>query len=153
MGFSSSGYVSGALSDNFRARLAVRTDNLDGYTDNTFTGNDDGAKESTVGRLSFEFDVTDATMLSLKLEGGKSTTDGRNNQLINPGAMSSVTLDAEAEYAADDIRRVSTGDAREDYYDYEWSLATFTIDTEVADHTVKAIASYWENTKMNGFLM
>ena len=143
-GFSSSAYVSGALSDNFRARLAVRTDNLDGYTDNTFTGNDDGAKESTVGRLSFEFDVTDATMLSLKLEGGKSTTDGRNNQLINPGAMSSVTLDADAEYAADDIRRVSTGDAREDYYDYEWSLATFTIDTEVADHTVKAIASYWE---------
>jgi iron complex outermembrane receptor protein len=143
-GFSSTGYVSGALSDTVRARLAVRFDDLDGYTDNIYLRREDGDKETKAARLGLEFDASDSTSFYLKLEAGESQTDGRNNQLVRPGAMSASTTDPNAEYRSDDRRSVSTGVEKEDFYDYEWSSLTLTMDTEFADHTLKGVLGYWE---------
>ncbi len=143
-GYTSTGYISGALTDRIRARLAVRMDDLDGYTKNTFLGEDDGDKKTQAARLGIEFDAGEDTMFYLKLEAGDSYTNGRNNQLVRPGVMSLSTTDPNVEYRSNDSRSVSTGVEKEDFYDYNWSSATLIMDTEIADHLVKGVLGYWE---------
>lgn len=143
-GYTASGYVSGPLSDTLRARLAVKVSDLDGYTDNLTLGGEDGDQEINAMRLSFEWDASDITTFYLKYETGESNSEGRNNQLVTPGAMSSVTTDPNAEYKPDDKRSVSTGEPKEDFYDYDWNSLTLKMDTEIAGHSVMAVAGYWE---------
>lgn len=144
-GFATSAYISGPLSDSVRARLALKHEDLDGYTDNTWLGKSDGDKQVTALRASFEFDVSDTTSVYLKLENGQSETDGRNNQLIqaNPN-HAAVSGDPTPEFNSDDVRRVSTGVESEDFYDYDWTSATLSLDTEIGGHSFKAIAGYWQ---------
>lgn len=143
-GYTATGHVSGPLSDTVRARLAVKVSDLDGYTDNIALGGEDGDQEINAARLGVEWDVSDITSLYLKIEAGESNTDGRNNQLVAPGLMSNSTTDPNAEYEGDDKRSVSTGVEKEDFYDYEWRSATLKLDTEVAGHSLMAVAGYWE---------
>lgn len=143
-GYTSTGYISGALSDRLRGRLAFRYDDLDGYTDNIFLDREDGDKKTKAARLGLEFDASELTTLYLKLEAGESNTDGRNNQLVAPGAMSASTTDPNQEYRSDDVRSVSTGDVREDFYDYEWSSATLIMDSALGEHSIKGVLGYWE---------
>jgi iron complex outermembrane recepter protein len=143
-GYTASGYVSGPLTDNLRGRLAVKVSDLDGYTDNIATGGEDGDQEINAARLGLEWDATDNTSFYFKFETGESNTDGRNNQLVAPGLMSTATTDPNQEYKADDKRSVSTGEAKEDFYDYEWNSLTVKMDTEVAGHSLMAVAGYWE---------
>ena len=143
-GYQASGFISGALSDSVRARLAFKTADLDGYTDNIFLGQEDGDKEVNVVRLGIEWDISDETSLYVKIESGESNTDGRNNQLVRPGLMSLSTTDTLAEYKDDDIRSVSTGTGTEDFYDYEWNSATVKLETTWADHQIMAVFGHWE---------
>lgn len=143
-GYTSTGYVSGALTDAIRARLAVRFDDLDGYTDNIFLGGEDGDKKTQAVRLGLEFDAGENTTFYVKLETGESNADGRNNQLVTPGAMSRSTMDPNQEFRADDRRSVSTGAGKEDFYDYEWSSLTLSMDTDIGEHSLKAVLGYWE---------
>ncbi len=143
-GYATTGFLSGALSDTVRARLAFRWDDLDGYTDNLATGVEDGDNETRAARLGLEFDLGDLTTLYVKAEAGDWQLIGRNNQLVRPGAMSASTTDPNREYESDDRRSVSTGAEEEDFYDYEWSSLMLNLDSEVAGHGVKAVAAYWE---------
>lgn len=144
-GFTVNSHVSGPLSDTVRARFALKHEDLDGYTDNTWLNRDDGDKQVTAARLSFDFDVGESSLLRLKLENGKSEQDGRNNQLLasNPN-HEAISGDATPEYNADDVRRVSTGVEQEDFYDYDWTSASLSLDGEFGAHTFRAIAAYWE---------
>ena len=143
-GTSLRGYVSGPLNDRVRARLAMRVDRLDGYTDNIALDQEDGDNETNSTRLGIEFDASDSTSFYFKAEHGKSMTDGRNNQLVQPGLMSLSTTDPNQEYNSDDKRSVSTGVYKEDYYDYEWTSFSLNMDSQVGDHELKAIVGYWE---------
>jgi len=143
-GYQASGYISGPLSDTVRARLAFKTGDLDGYTDNLHLGGEDGDKETNAARLGIEWDVNDTTSVYLKLEAGESNTDGRNNQLVRPGLMSLSTTDPLAEYNDDDKRSVSTGVEKEDFYDYEWSSASLKLETDLGDHSLMAVLGHWE---------
>lgn len=143
-GYTVNGTVSGPLSDTFRARLAVKHEDLDGFTKNPFVSGDEPEKEASVIRASFAWDATDSTLFNFKLETGESKTNGRNNQVVSPGAMSAVSSDPNPEYKADDVRRVSTGVGVEDFYDYEWTLASLTMDVELGEHTLTGIWGYWD---------
>ena len=143
-GYAASGVISGAISDSVRARLAIKSDDLDGYTKNTFLDTEDGDKKAQAARLSLEFDLSETTTAFLKLETGKTEQNGRNNQLVRAGAMTSQTQDTALEFESDDVRRVSTGVGVEDFYDYDWTSATLSLNTEVGGHTLEAVAGYWE---------
>ncbi len=143
-GYTTEGFISGPLSETVRARLALKSSDLDGYTDNIFLDREDGDTEINAARLGIEWDISDNTSLYFKYETGESNSEGRNNQLVRPGAMSSVTTDSLAEYKGDDTRSVSTGEPEEDFYDYQWNSATLNLETAIADHTVMAVAAYWE---------
>ena len=143
-GYTASGYVTGSLSDSVRARLALKLSDLDGYTDNIALNRTDGDQEIHAARLGLDWDINDDSSLYLKFETGSSDTEGRNNQLVTAGALSSQTTDSNAEYVGDDRRSVSTGEPTEDFYDYSWNSATVRFDTEVAGHSLMAIAAHWE---------
>lgn len=143
-GFTAQGYVSGAMFDRLRARVAMRVDDLDGYTYNTHLRQDDGDNETNAMRIGLEWDAADSTMFYLKAEIGESETYGRNNQLVAPGLMSRSTTDPNQEYESDDRRSVSTGAEEEDYYDYEWTSLTVSMDSEIGEHSLKAVLGYWE---------
>lgn len=122
----------------------MKFEDLDGYTDNIFLDREDGDKKTKMGRLGLEFDTGELTSWYLKLETGEWNSDGRNNQLVAPGLMSTVSADPNAEYRSDDRRSVSTGADREDYYDYEWSSATLIMDTQAGEHQIKGVLGYLE---------
>jgi iron complex outermembrane receptor protein len=143
-GYSAQGYVSGPLGDSLRGRLAFNYTEQEGFVDNVYVSDDEPEDERWGVRGILAWDISDVTALSLKLETGESDTDGRTNQLVAPGAMSSVSSDPNPEYELDDVRRVSTGVGSEDFYDYEYNLATLTLDTEVAGHTLTGIVGYWD---------
>lgn len=143
-GYTLNGVISGPISDSFRGRLAVKYDDLEGFVENPFVSNDEPEEERYTVRASFAWDATEDTSINLKVETGNSETSGRANQLVGAGAMSSVSTDPNPEYKADDVRRVSTGVGVEDFYDYDFSLATLTVDTQLAEHTLTGILGYWE---------
>ena len=82
-GYTASGYVSGPFSDTVRGRLAIFTNDLDGWTDNLATGKDDGTEETFAARASLEVDLGETTSLYFKAETGTRDSDGRNNQLVS----------------------------------------------------------------------
>jgi iron complex outermembrane receptor protein len=143
-GYNAQGYVAGPLGDSLRGRLAFNYSDQEGFVDNAFVSNDEPEEKRWGVRGILAWDISDATTLSLKLETGDSKTDGRSNQTVVPGAMASVSTDPNPEYKLDDVRRVSTGVGDEDYYDYDYSLGTLTLDTEAFGHTVTGIVGYWE---------
>jgi len=138
------GAVSGPFSETFRGRLAFRYQDLGGWTRNTYLEIDEPTAEKIAVRVSFEWDATENTAFYLKLETGDSQTDGRNNQLVVPGIMSAISTDPNPEYVPDTIRRVSTEVGDEDFYDYDWSLATLSMDAMLGEHMLTAILGYWE---------
>ncbi len=69
--------VSGPLSDTFRARLAVRTYEEDGYFYNTYKGVDEPNTDETAARLVLDWTPTDALSFLLKAEKNEFETKGR----------------------------------------------------------------------------
>jgi len=63
-----SGAVSGALSDNVQARLALGYSDRDGFGTNTFDGSDIGGSDETTGRLSLRYTPSDVFTADLILE-------------------------------------------------------------------------------------
>jgi iron complex outermembrane receptor protein len=143
-GYRFEGALSGPLSETFSARLAFRYEDIQGWQDNPYVSFEEPESEKWAVRASFAWDATDNTTFRLKLEGGDSESHGRSNQLVVPGIMSAISTDPNPEYIPDKVRRVSTGVGEEDYYDYDWSLATLTMDTNIGEHTLTAILGYWE---------
>ena len=143
-GLSTSGHVSGPIGDNLAGRLSFKYDEIDGFVDNPYVDDEEPEQENWGVRGTLRWDVSETTDISLKVEAGDSETNGRTNQLVAPGAMTSVSSDPNPEFRLDDVRRVSTGVGPEDYYDYEYSLATLTMNSEVGDHTVTGILGYWQ---------
>lgn len=139
-----SGYVSGPLSDQFRARLAFEYDDVGGWVDNPFISGQEPSEDRWALRGTLEWDVGDSTLITLKAEAGDSETDGRSNQLVAPGLMTALTSDPSPEFEKNATRRVSTGVGDEDYYNHDWTLATLTVDHQIGEHTLTGIFSYWE---------
>lgn len=70
-GFILNGHVAGPLAESLRARLALRHEDLDGYIDNTWLNTQDADRAVFAARLSLDADLSDSTMVSVKLENGK----------------------------------------------------------------------------------
>lgn len=87
-----SAVVSGPLSDNFSARLAVQWAEMDGgWLENTFRGEDEPTSENTIARLGISWDVTDKLTVDAKYSYGDFSMDGRVAELSDangkyPGA-------------------------------------------------------------------
>jgi iron complex outermembrane receptor protein len=61
------GFISGPLSDNFRARVAFKYNEDDGYQDNVFTGTDFAQTDIMAVRGIVEWDISDALTMTGKV--------------------------------------------------------------------------------------
>jgi len=142
--YSLSGAVSGPISEGLNGRLAFKYDDGDGWVENPYAAHDEPQDEKYALRASFAWDSSESTTYNLKVETGNSATSGRSNQLVAPGLLSVLSSDPNPEFEADNVRRTSTGVGEEDYYDYDWSLASLTVDHQLGEHTLTGILGYWE---------
>jgi len=93
--------LSGPVSDRFRYRIASRYNELGGYLENITLNRDEPQQEDFTLRTTFEFDVTDTMMATLKLESSKFDVVGRNIEINgeiprlanpdNPSALDGLT--------------------------------------------------------------
>lgn len=87
-----SGVVSGPLTDNVSARLAVQWAEMDGgWMENTFRGEDEPTSENNIARLSVSWNVSDKLSVDAKYSYSDFSMKGRNAELSDangkyPGA-------------------------------------------------------------------
>ena len=143
-GYTVDAILSGPLGEGLRGRFAAKTFDRDGYIENPYTSDDDGAEEGYALRATLEWDVSDSVTTSLKVERSETYIDGRSNQLLSPGLFGGLTADPAPEYSLDFERRVSTGGPKEDSDDTETQGATFTLDAQLGTHSLTAIASFFD---------
>ncbi|MFQ5549432.1 MAG: TonB-dependent receptor [Woeseia sp.] len=77
------GVLSGPFSDRFRARVAGRTRDSDGYIFNATLGRDEPGREDWTARATLEFDVTDTFTATVKAEINEFDVEGRHVEVIN----------------------------------------------------------------------
>lgn len=101
-GRSATAIVSGAINDQWAARLVNKTSRHDGYWENTFNGNDEVAKEESTTRLSVLYKPTDSWQFTTKLERSDTEFTGSAVQLrvLEPLTPLSAILQAQM-YLAD----------------------------------------------------
>lgn len=85
------GYISGPITENLRARLAVRGYEEKGYYKNTFKNVDEAQSEENTARLTLDWTPTDNLSFLFKAEQNEFETYGRAIEItqdvaLNPGA-------------------------------------------------------------------
>lgn len=157
-GLSVEGAVSGPLTDNLRARVALSYIDRDGFIKNTTTGDDDVAVEDMVGRISLAWDVAENLDALFQYQYGKLDHEGGNNQfsLCNktaqqvPGAPVNVNFtgiftsitpdDCRANYK----RSGTAGKYGVDKEGKQTNLDTYalTLNWSLGDYTLTSLTGY-----------
>lgn len=89
--------VSGGLTDNLRARVAVKYESDDGYIENVITGNDEPVRDNLAARLTLDWDITDKLNANLKIQHDKDEVKGRNVVVtVEPYLQTAGTAKTEA---------------------------------------------------------
>ena len=70
--------ISGGLTDDLSARLAMKYESDDGYVENVVTGNDEPARNSLAARLTLDWNITDNLNANLKIQHDSDEVSGRN---------------------------------------------------------------------------
>tara|TARA_R110000824_G_scaffold7892_8_gene36013 strand:- start:10638 stop:13031 length:2394 start_codon:yes stop_codon:yes gene_type:complete len=77
---------SGALTDDVRARLALRGYEEDGYINNTFRSTQEPEREERSARLILEWDASTELSFGLKLETNSFDSNGRQIEIVQDSA-------------------------------------------------------------------
>ncbi|MGI9271541.1 MAG: TonB-dependent receptor [Woeseiaceae bacterium] len=146
------GMLSGAISDNVRGRLAVRSRDGDGHIKNATLNKDEPSREDWTVRGTLEFDVTDNLMATLKAEVGEFDVAGRHIEIINEQP---ATLGPFAGLEYNQILQLfgggpSTGNVEKDgirssngdFSNNELNNFSLTLDWSVGDHDFKSITAH-----------
>ncbi len=142
--------LSGPVSDRFRYRIAGRYHELDGYIENLTLNRNEPQQEDYTLRTTFEFDVSDSMMATLKIESSKFDVTGRNIEINGevPAAAGPFTGLTYSQILAGvfgqdpsvlnntlDGKRSSNGDfSNNDQFE-----AVLTLDWELENHTLQTI--------------
>jgi iron complex outermembrane recepter protein len=129
------GYVSGPVTDQVGAKLALYHNNDEGWFKNQFTGEDHGASESYIVRPSVKISFSETTDLTIKLERGQTDADGAASQ--NRAAQDKDTFDLSFDEPG--------------FTDIEWSHAVFELnwDVDFGDGTITNIAGWRDLEQSN----
>ncbi|WP_390614441.1 TonB-dependent receptor [Maricurvus nonylphenolicus] len=145
--------VSGGLTDDLYARLAVRSASDDGYYENTTTGDDEQQKEELTARLTLAWEPADDLSATLKLEHSSFDFEGMGSELIGgydsaAGASYTEALDALAASTGLDIgegegtsnleRQTSFGE----HSDNESNQIVLTVNKDYDNFTLTSVTGY-----------
>jgi iron complex outermembrane recepter protein len=90
------GVISGALADGLAGRLAVTQSRTGGYYENTFEDNNGPKKDEAAVRATLVWDMTEDTVVSLKLEHGYFDVEGSTVRQTSTQALPLVQVDPTA---------------------------------------------------------
>ncbi len=90
------GHVSGGLSDTLRGRVAFISRDMDeGWVNNTFYDEDSPDTDEWATRLSLDWDLSDATLVSFKYEHGEWDNSGQPYEIIKAGSLVAFGVEGE----------------------------------------------------------
>lgn len=131
-------YLSGALSDSLRARVAIRDRQEGGYIENPTLNRDQPQTDEQAIRATFEWDASEDLMATLKLEHSNIEKLGRPREAIDLGTYSLVAGplqdDAQANHTT-----FANGDSA---LDFESNNLMLKLDYALGDHTLTSITGY-----------
>lgn len=162
------GVVSGPLTENLRARLALRSYETEGYLQNTLTAEDGPQRDDWTARLQLQWDASENVSVGLRYEVSEFDSDQQPTQLslVNPltpeaqqiSGLNSLLVGGLEQY---DDRRAVANDGGEllasmlpqfqgvpgfpdgrDGSTNELELAGLTVDWALGEHTFTAVAGY-----------
>ena len=151
------GYLSGPITEGFRARVSARYRETDGHLSNLTLSTDEPNREETNVRGWLEWDVTEDLRLSLKAEKGEFDVVGRQIEIYSelpvPGApgptnpfggltysqiLAALGQDPSVLNNYPDYQRSANGDfSNNDTEEY-----VFTVDWRIGDLDLTAITGY-----------
>ncbi|MGA9795135.1 MAG: TonB-dependent receptor [Rhizomicrobium sp.] len=130
------GYISGPITDNFGARLAVKYIDEGGWVPNIATGSDEPRRNDILGRLSLKYDPASNLDIVTKVEYDHFDTDGYNTVTASLTAPSSwsTTQDADNPFG----------------HPNEYNINSFNTSTTanliLGDYTLTSITGYSQFT-------
>ena len=130
-----SGYLSGPVSENFRARLALRYADRNGYLTNTLRDRNEPDEEDFAIRATGVWDLSDSTTVIGKLEFSQSD---------NFGSPVETLTAAEFDYKSLDQIKETDGRLGEDFDNTDAVNGMVRINWDVGEHTVSSITGYSE---------
>lgn len=131
--------LSGPLTDNLSGRLAVLTRDLDGYVENTASGQDEQDEDEQVIRATLRWDVNDDVTATLKHSQSTFDVVGRNMEVYQSighlealnttynSATDPWTVDTELNYIADNNGHFSNNEVNNTTLTVDWDLDGFTL--------------------------
>jgi len=146
------GVLSGPLSDTFRARVAARSRDLDGYINNATLGRDEPAREDWSVRGTLEWDISSSATAILRADIGEFDVTGRHIEIVNelPAAagpftgleynqiLSNVFMqDPSVSNVVQDEVRSSNGD----FSNNQSETFSLTIDWDIGEFNLRSITA------------
>lgn len=145
------GMLSGPLSDNFRARLAARTRDSDGYIKNATVSRDEPQREDWTVRGTIEWDIGDSLTATVKAEVSEFDVKGRHIEIINeqPGPSTLTYAQILALVFMQDssvLNTVQDGirSANDDFSFNELETYVVTLDWAIGEFDLKS-TSAWQS--------
>ena len=149
------GYVSGSLTDSVRARAVIQDRRMDkGWMENVHYDENVPVSEETSGRVSLEWDVSENTLVSAKVEHGTFDVKGMPWDILEAGSLAAFGVKGGAKFTTDmgnDPARSPFGSDLEGVLDFgangvitgDNTEAQLNIEHGLANgSTLTAIASY-----------
>lgn len=141
--------VSGPLTDDLGARLALRKSVSDGYMENVISGDDEAERDEQIARLTLAWTPTSDLEVIAKLETGTFDVNGRGVQVATAdGQFQGVNLgDAisgllgPVEDGKINQKKASRG-FRPEATDTEYDLASLTINYDIGEYTLTSVTGY-----------
>lgn len=149
--------LSGGLSNDLRARIAVKYESDDGFIENVITGDDEPARENIAARITFDWDITDKFNANLKIQHDSDEVKGRNVvNTVEPYILEAGTPKTEAllaslkEYHLDFKTANTLPVLGEKQFEESTSNhVTLNISYELGDHTLNSVTG-WQSYDLDG---
>lgn len=137
--------LSGGLTDDLRARVALKYESDDGYIENVVTENDEPERENIAARVTFDWSITDKLNANLKIQHDSDEVKGRNIVVtVEPYLLEAGTPQTEALLAS----------LREYHLDYKTANTTPVLgeqqfEESTVDHVTLNISYEWDDHTIN----
>jgi len=146
------GVLSGAFTDRFRGRLAVRAREGDGHMTNATLNRDEPNREDWTIRGTLEFDLTDNLLATLKVESGEFDVTGRHIEIINeqpsihpffgPAQYNQILQAFGGDPSTGNVVQDGIRSSNGDFSNNQSDNFALTLDWAIGDHDLKSITAF-----------
>lgn len=149
--------VSGGLTDDLSARIAMKYESDDGYVENVVTGNDEPQRDNIAARLTLDWNISDKLNANLKIQHDTDEVKGRNLIVtVEPYLKEAGTPQTEALLASlieydFDYKSANTTPAlgEKQFEESAANHVTLNFSYELSDHTINSVTG-WQDYDLDG---